>query len=790
MASSAHRLFLRAACALIAILPAAVLAGTPVNYYDGADTSSAALLRSTLHTIVETGSSTVNFNNSSASYAALKRIDEDPANSNNVIMIYGGDSRPKSDGPGGNNSNPATGGWNREHVFPQSFYNSTRPMVDDFHALFPADADINGTRSNKPFDTVASPTYTDVFGNRSISTAFEPRNGDKGVVSRACFYMDVRYDGTPAPDLTLVNTFPGGTGAGEMAYLNTMLTWHRDHPPTAYERIRNARTYNEQSNANPFIDHPEWVAVVYGGTPWTFTNGNTVTLNFTSLAPPTVAAGTGNVPLARVAVNLGANEWHLGQFGISQIGTAGDADVTDVKLWWDVDQNGIASATDTLLGTTTFSGGATTFTLAYPFYFAPGEMQLLVTGSIAPTAPGGSTVVLRANANSFLHNPSGGNDVNPTYSAFTAGTLTIGSAVSDGDGVNVTFTDRAPAFANVGLLNVPQVGISLTAASNEWDLGTISVTNQGTAPDSAIAALELYEDTNNNGVVDPGEIMLATTTFSGGAATLSVPAAAMRVQAVQRHVLIVADIAPTAAAGATLITRVEANGLAPNPSGGADLASSHSAFSGTSTLLTGSAQANQGVKIVAVSTRGSDNSASKEFVVLANQSPNPVFVGNWQLRRRTNAAAFSSMTITTGTIPGNTHFLIGSNAYGAGAGAVEGLTADHVDGNVNGLTGGLSDAGGSAISMGLIDNNGDLIDGVSWNGGATGSPVLHEEPPFATAFSSPQTTSLWRKRPGGSSGPWTDTEDNSNDLEMRTTKTPLNSADGSVPVGLSGFEAE
>ena len=237
----------------------------PEDYWNSADTSESAALRASLNDIITANHTIVNFNNSSASYGALARIDADPSSPGDVRLLYSGDSRPIDPNTRQGDGDPVTGGWNREHAFPQSFYNSNNPMVSDLHALFPADADINSRRSNSPYGEVSNPTVIDAFGNRSTSTRFEPRDNMKGDAARATFYMDVRYEGEGGEfDLTIINDPPGGTGAGEMAFLITLLDWHESDPVDAFELLRNDRVYNEQRNANPFVEHPGWVGIVYG----------------------------------------------------------------------------------------------------------------------------------------------------------------------------------------------------------------------------------------------------------------------------------------------------------------------------------------------------------------------------------------------------------------------------------------------------------------------------------------------------------------------------------------------
>src|SRR5690606_7673773 len=143
------------------------------------------------------------------------------------------------------------------HAFPQSFFNHDEPPKSDIHALFPSDSDINTERSNHAYGVVTNPSYTDIYGNKDVNgmfATFEPADVDKGRAARAILYMDIRYEGENGDyNLSVTNTYPTGTGGLSMAYLNTLLEWHRLYPPTAFERGRNQKAYNYQGNANPFV---------------------------------------------------------------------------------------------------------------------------------------------------------------------------------------------------------------------------------------------------------------------------------------------------------------------------------------------------------------------------------------------------------------------------------------------------------------------------------------------------------------------------------------------------------
>ncbi|WP_082574857.1 MULTISPECIES: endonuclease [unclassified Nocardioides] len=224
------------------------------TYYAPAVGKTGSALRTALHGIID--------DQTKLSYAgvwdALKVTDADPANSSNVIEFYSGRSVPKSSNGGGVDD------WNREHVWPQShgdFGTSAGPGTD-LHHLRPEDVTVNGTRSNKDFDTGGS-VVAQCTGCASDSDSFEPRDAVKGDVARMAFYMAVRYEGGDGfANLEVNDTVNGSTAF--LGRLSVLKAWNQADPPDARERQRNDVIYTTyQHNRNPFIDHPEWVAAIW-----------------------------------------------------------------------------------------------------------------------------------------------------------------------------------------------------------------------------------------------------------------------------------------------------------------------------------------------------------------------------------------------------------------------------------------------------------------------------------------------------------------------------------------------
>jgi endonuclease I len=230
--------------------------GTTSDYYAAAAGKSGAALRAALHAIIA--------NHTKLSYSqvwtALQQTDQDPANAANVVLLYSGRSQSRTSN-GGNADD-----WNREHVWPQSHgdFGTAAGPGTDLHHLRPEDVTVNSTRGNKDFDTGGS-TVAECPGCRTDADSFEPRDAVKGDVARMLMYMAIRYEGGDGyPDLELNDAVNNGS-APRTGRLSVLLRWHAADPPDAQERRRNEVVFATwQHNRNPFVDHPEWAASIWG----------------------------------------------------------------------------------------------------------------------------------------------------------------------------------------------------------------------------------------------------------------------------------------------------------------------------------------------------------------------------------------------------------------------------------------------------------------------------------------------------------------------------------------------
>ncbi len=233
---------------------------TPDDYYASAEGLAGPALKAALHAIIQ-GHRRHSY---STVWDILMEADRDPADPNLIVDFYSGRRIPITDRDQGGNTPDF---WNREHVWPNShgFPNRDQHAFTDAHHLRASDKSINGDRGNRDFDG-AGQAHDECSLCRIDDDSWEPPDAVKGDVARMLFYMAVRYDGTDGgtPDLELVDRTTQGSEP-RLGHLCTLTVWHELDPVSATEQARNDVIFRWQDNRNPFIDHPEWVAVIWGG---------------------------------------------------------------------------------------------------------------------------------------------------------------------------------------------------------------------------------------------------------------------------------------------------------------------------------------------------------------------------------------------------------------------------------------------------------------------------------------------------------------------------------------------
>jgi endonuclease I/chitodextrinase len=252
------------------------------SYYDDVDKTLAGLALKNALTTKITDTHTNELDYTPGVWNASKVTDENPSNTNEVILIYGWTStgttartRDKSLQQG---STGSAGRWNREHVYARSLATPGMPtpsgnpgIATDAHNLRPADSDRNTLRNNFKFGEgsgnsgFSSVTYSGPNGPNTA--AWFPGDEWKGDVARMMMYMYVRYG---------VQCLPTGVAVGDNSLtpddmIDLFLKWNVEDPVSDLEKVRNP--YHEdttnntyaQGNRNPFIDNPYLATRIWGG---------------------------------------------------------------------------------------------------------------------------------------------------------------------------------------------------------------------------------------------------------------------------------------------------------------------------------------------------------------------------------------------------------------------------------------------------------------------------------------------------------------------------------------------
>lgn len=266
-----HLSFFRLAFIALFFASSVLKAQIPAGYYDSAWGLTGTALKQELHNIISNGFSSISYDDLWTAYQTT-----DVKENGKVWDMY-------SDVPGGTSpyeytfnidecGNYSVEGdcFNREHTVPQSWFNSSSPMVSDIFHVVPTDGKVNGQRSNYPYGEVGTTSWTSLNGSKLgtcnfpgyTGTVFEPIDSFKGDFARIYFYMCVRYKDEMSS--WTGESFSGGDLSSWAE--NLFLSWNALDPVSEKERDRNNTVYAIQHNRNPFVDNPDWVLSIWGPT--------------------------------------------------------------------------------------------------------------------------------------------------------------------------------------------------------------------------------------------------------------------------------------------------------------------------------------------------------------------------------------------------------------------------------------------------------------------------------------------------------------------------------------------
>jgi len=267
----------------------------PAGYYNNAYTGGVpkvcATLKTALFNIVSTGTNVLEYSSNSTfdTWDAVNSIDTQRNDANTAYEMWD----MYTDNPTGPDlysfspitkqcGNYAKIGdcYNREHSFPQAWFGGVIPMLTDMHHVFATDGFTNGKHDNFPYGEVSA-TATDwtspagaklgtcSFGGYT-GKVFEPIDEYKGDFARAMFYMTTRYESSMVDFRNNGNADAVLDGTTWPSLDNWAIQqwykWHIQDAVSQKEINRNNKIYAFQNNRNPFIDHPEFVKLIWDCT--------------------------------------------------------------------------------------------------------------------------------------------------------------------------------------------------------------------------------------------------------------------------------------------------------------------------------------------------------------------------------------------------------------------------------------------------------------------------------------------------------------------------------------------
>ena len=521
---------------LLVLTGMSLMAQIPNGYYNNANGKTGDELKVALHNIIK-GHHVVSY---SGLLNAFAYTDCKP--NGKIWDIYSNIEYSPSTGLCGDYEHEGDC-WNREHTWPQSWFNeSTTPRSDLFH-VYPTDGYVNGQRSSYPYGEVNNkPVY--VSGNGSklgpcatsgyTGRVFEPVDEYKGDIARSYFYMSVRYYSEDSDWGT-----SGMTNKSEILpwAMTMLLRWSDEDPVSDKEIARNNAVYGYQNNRNPFIDHPEYARMIWdpnwqGGTSYAITCA-------TGLSHGSVSAPESAMEGSTVSITATPNPGYM----------------VDT---YTVYKTGSPSTTVTVSnnGTFTMPGYAVTVSATFVQNSTLYDIALgtVIHGNIsasAQTALSGSTITLTAtpatgyslyawyvfktgDMNTTV-SVSGNSFVMPAFNVTVMATFVQGSA--NGDFVKVTsaLTDWSGEYLivyetdnkafNGGLSNLDVVSNTIPVTISSNTIASNSTTNaakftiaafNGGYSIQAASGKYIGQGSNNNGLTSSDSPLVNTISFNGG----------------------------------------------------------------------------------------------------------------------------------------------------------------------------------------------------------------------------------------------------------------------------------
>jgi len=271
---------------------------------------------------------------------------------------------------------------------------------------------------------------------------------------------------------------------------------------------------------------------------------NFIKVSAINRAPTEIGVGD-TVPVLQLKFTASAQTVAVNNITVSMTGTASDEDIQGVRLYNDLNGNGVVDVTDPILGNskTPKNGIAKFVFIGFAVPPSPGS-NLLVALSISDNATVGETIGVSIASTGDIEFTGDGR---PDPSTFPLSSSLASIYKTIWHHLNVTATDLAPVNAAKGQLPFPMMAFHLESDTTVT-LTDLNLTVGGNATASELDFVYLYEDDNGNGMADQGEAQLAKIQFTTSPVSITDLTVAVTPDKI-KHLLFMVDIKADATVG-------------------------------------------------------------------------------------------------------------------------------------------------------------------------------------------------------------------------------------------------
>lgn len=293
-----------------------------------------------------------------------------------------------------------------------------------------------------------------------------------------------------------------------------------------------------------------------------------------------VQAGTSGLATLQIRLYAENEAMNVSSVALTADGTLDDTvGLSAVRLFVDADSSGTLTAPDVLLASGPFpqDNGRRAYAFAPRTIAAGATLDLIAVYDLAASAPGGSNLrTLVALPTDVLASGVSSGPVPTSGPRALSGVPLVGNLATIGGALTAALAPANPpaGTAQPGSTHVPMLAIALAASSEPVVLSALRFSASGSGDETTdVDRAELWRDTNQNGVVDGGDVRLGSpAVFAQNDGTLSFAFAAETIPAGATRVLLLSYDFTTSPSGGQTFQAAVVDAAAITASGQISLA--------------------------------------------------------------------------------------------------------------------------------------------------------------------------------------------------------------------------